>query len=132
MFAPPAEITAEVFTRLPDSMRRDPNDSYWTRVQHRGHGCGCFLEGPSFDREGNLYTTDIAYGRVFKVTPDGTFHLVAEYDGEPNGLKIHKDGRAFIAEYGGDGFGRAHAHLADDLGIAVFPLHPGAPDSLSE
>ena len=98
MFAPPAEITAEVFTRLPDSMRRDPNDSYWTRVQHRGHGCGCFLEGPSFDREGNLYTTDIAYGRVFKVTPDGTFHLVAEYDGEPNGLKIHKDGRAFIAD----------------------------------
>ena len=25
--------------------------------------------------------------------------LVAEYDGEPNGLKIHKDGLIFIADY---------------------------------
>ena len=57
------------------------------------------LEGPSFDREGNLYITDIPNGRVFRIAPDGRFELVAEYDGEPNGLKIHRDGRIFIADH---------------------------------
>src|SRR3546814_11694710 len=58
-----------------------------------------FLEGPSFDREGNLYLVDIPYGRILRVAPDGTFSQVAEYDGWPNGLKIHKDGRIFIADH---------------------------------
>jgi gluconolactonase len=58
-----------------------------------------FLEGPSFDRAGNLYCVDIAHGRIFKTTPVGTVSVVTEYDGEPNGLKIHKDGRIFVADY---------------------------------
>jgi gluconolactonase len=33
------------------------------------------------------------------MAPTGDIDLVAEYDGEPNGLKIHKDGRIFIADY---------------------------------
>jgi gluconolactonase len=36
---------------------------------------------------------------VFKVSRDGAFQLVAEYDGWPNGLKFHRDGRIFIADY---------------------------------
>src|SRR3546814_3636112 len=58
-----------------------------------------FLEGPSVDREGNLYLVDIPYGRILRVARDGTFSLAAEYDGWPNGLKIHKDGRIFIADH---------------------------------
>jgi gluconolactonase len=57
------------------------------------------LEGPSFDRAGNLYVTDIPNGRVWRIAPDGALQKVAEYDGEPNGLKIHKDGRIFIADH---------------------------------
>jgi len=30
-----------------------------------------FLEGPSFDREGNLWCVDIPFGRVFRVDPKG-------------------------------------------------------------
>ena len=59
----------------------------------------CFLEGPSFDRDGNLYVTNIPYGRIFGVSPEGDFILLASYDLEPNGLKIHKDGRLFIADH---------------------------------
>ena len=33
-----------------------------------------------------------------RVSPRGEFSVVAEYDGEPNGLKIHRDGRLFIAD----------------------------------
>jgi gluconolactonase len=43
--------------------------------------------------------TNIPYGQIFRVSPDGEFTLLASYDGEPNGLKIHKDGRLFIADH---------------------------------
>jgi hypothetical protein len=33
------------------------------------------------------------------ITPKGDWELVVQYDGWPNGLKFHKDGRAFIACY---------------------------------
>ncbi|MBB5696610.1 SMP-30/gluconolactonase/LRE family protein, partial [Roseomonas pecuniae] len=59
----------------------------------------CFLEGPSFDRQGRLYVTDIPFGRVFRISPEGEWEQVAEYDGWPNGLKIHRDGRIFITDY---------------------------------
>ena len=42
---------------------------------------------------------DIPYGRIFRISPQGEFEVAAEYDGEPNGLKIHNDGRIFIADY---------------------------------
>jgi gluconolactonase len=60
---------------------------------------GSFLEGPAFDRAGNLYVVDLAWGRIFRVSPRGEFETVIEYDGEPNGLAIHKDGRIFIADH---------------------------------
>jgi gluconolactonase len=60
---------------------------------------GCFLEGPSFDRDGNLYVVDIPFGRIFRISPQANWDLVIEYEGEPNGLKIHKDGRIFVADY---------------------------------
>ncbi len=57
------------------------------------------MEGPSFDRSGNLYFVDNAYGRIFRADPQGRVEVVVEYDGEPNGLRIHKDGRVFVADY---------------------------------
>jgi len=58
-----------------------------------------FLEGPSFDADGNLYLVDIPFGRVFRVSATGAWTLVAEYEGWPNGLKIHRDGRILLADY---------------------------------
>ena len=53
----------------------------------------------SFDRDGILYVVDVAWGRIFRVAPNGEVELFVEYDGEPNGLKIHRDGRIFVADY---------------------------------
>src|ERR1700739_2817407 len=58
-----------------------------------------FLGGPSFRRAGNLYVVNIPYGQVLRVSREGDFTVVAEWDGEPNGLKIHRDGRIFIADH---------------------------------
>jgi gluconolactonase len=98
-FAPPQIIQTEVFAEVPQRYRVKGKHTEWARVNRPGNEISCFLEGPSFDRSGNLYVVDIPYGRIFRVSPKGDFDLVAEYDGEPNGLKIHKDGRIFIADY---------------------------------
>jgi len=99
MFAPPPDIRTEVFARVPDRFRVTQRKSRWVEVQRGGAPTASFLEGPSFDKAGNLYVVDVPWGRIFKVSPAGEFALVAEYDGEPNGLKIHRDGRIFIADY---------------------------------
>jgi gluconolactonase len=98
MFHPPAIIDTEVFARIPDRYRRPGRRSPWADVQH-GEARDCFIEGPAFDRAGNLYIVDIPFGRIFRVSPNGEIDLVTEYDGEPNGLKIHRDGRIFIADH---------------------------------
>ena len=99
MFAPPPIIETEVFARVPDKFRRKDPDNAWAIVNRRGLPADSFIEGPSFDRAGNLYIVDIPYGRIFRVSPAGEFDLVTEYDGEPNGLKIAKDGRILITDY---------------------------------
>ena len=46
-----------------------------------GQATDSFLEGPSFDREGNLYVTDIPYGRIFRVSRDGDWSLIIAQSG---------------------------------------------------
>ena len=100
LFLPPKDLSTRVFVRIPDRFRIKDRLSPWAK-QHRGlRSTDCFLEGPSFDRQGRLYVVDVAFGRVFRISPDGNkVELITEYDGEPNGLKIHQDGRIFIADY---------------------------------
>ncbi len=104
MFAAPPVIETEVFAELPASLRISDRTSKWVEFRKKGQPVDkpetihSYLEGPSFDREGNLYCVDIPYARIFRVSPKGEFAVVAEYEGEPNSLKIHKDGRVFVAD----------------------------------
>jgi len=91
-------IKTQVFTSLPPKYRRKGRTA-WSDPNRQGAEVVCFLEGPSFDREGNLWIVDIPFGRVFRISPKGEWDLVVQYDGWPNGLKFHKDGRAFITCY---------------------------------
>ena len=100
-YDPPTVIETEVVAVLPERFTRSGSrpgrvSSRYARPQV---GVDCYLEGPSFDRDGHLYFTDVPHGRIFRMAPSGKIDLVSEYDGEPNGLKIHKDGRIFIADY---------------------------------
>jgi gluconolactonase len=99
MFAPPERLKAEVFATIPERFLQRERTSEWARVQLHGAPAPVFLEGPSFDRDGNLWLVDIPWGRIFRIDPRGHVELAAQYDGEPNGLKFHPDGRAFIADY---------------------------------
>ncbi len=86
MFAAPPVIKPEIFARLPEKLRaKSPSRN--------------LLEGPSFARDGTLYLVDIFPGRILTLSGSGEFKVVAEYDGQPNGLCLHKDGRIFVADH---------------------------------
>jgi gluconolactonase len=96
---PPILIKTEIFSSMPDEFRRTGVASDWADANRPGVETDSFIEGPSFDADGNLYIVDIPFGRVFKITPDATWSLVVEYEGWPNGLKIGSDGRILVADY---------------------------------
>lgn len=94
LFSPPPAVQAEVFTRLPDVLRVRENP-----IVRSGVARDSLLEGPSFDAQGNLWCVDMVYGRIFRIDREGRFEVAAKYDGNPNGLKFHADGRIFIADH---------------------------------
>jgi len=99
LFPPPEEIETTVAFEIPETLRRRDTPSAWGHNNQFGASPDCFLEGPSFDKDGNLWVVDIPFGRIFAISPKGDWTLAAAYDGNPNGLKIHKDGQIYIADY---------------------------------
>ncbi len=111
MFEPPRVVESEVYTRLPDELRILDKETQWSL--DRGAGpLHSFLEGPAFDRAGNFYCVDLCHSRIFRITRDRKWEVFAEYDGFPNGLKIHRDGRIFVVDR--------------TYGVSSFDPHTGA------
>jgi gluconolactonase len=96
---PPEVRETEVFTRMPDRFRRSGQRSAWADANRGGQATDSFLEGPVFDAVGNLYVTDIPFGRIFRIDPQGGWEPVAEWAGEPNGLKFLNDRELLITDY---------------------------------
>ena len=80
---PPTVRPLELFSSMPEKFRRTGVRSHWSDVNQGGRLADSFLEGPVFDSQGNLYVTDIPFGRVFRIDPQGEWDLVAQWDGEP-------------------------------------------------
>lgn len=83
---------------MPDALRRRES-SAWADANRGGQATDSFLEGPVFDEAGNLYVADIPFGRVFRIDPAGAWTPVAEYDGEPNGMKFLDAHTLLVADY---------------------------------
>lgn len=92
MFSVP-KIQTEVFASLPPSLRMTDNPEVRFGVARDS-----FLEGPAFAPDGTFYCVDIPFGRIFRISRNGVFEQVCRYEGRPNGLAIHRDGRVFIAD----------------------------------
>lgn len=95
----PAVRDTEVFTRLPERYRRGGVRSAWADANRGGQPTDSFLEGPVFDAAGNLYLTDIPFGRIFRVDSRGEWEQVAEWDGEPNGMKLLNERELLVTDY---------------------------------
>jgi hypothetical protein len=78
MFAAPPAVETTVFARIPG---------------------GQLLEGPSFDRQGQLWVTDIPTGRIFRVAPDGDADQGGGVRRRAERPQDRRDGRIFIADH---------------------------------
>ena len=94
----PTTRELELFSSMPESFRRRER-SAWADANRAGSIADSFLEGPVFDEAGNLYVSDIPWGRVFRIDPQGQWTLIAEYDGEPNGMKFLNSETLLITDY---------------------------------
>lgn len=92
-------LQTEMFTRLPDRFRRTGVRSSWANANRGGQPTDSFLEGPVFDAAGNLYVTDIPFGRIFRIDPQGQWELIAEWEGEPNGMKFLDAHELIVTDY---------------------------------
>lgn len=98
LLQPPEIRDLALFSAMPEAFRR-PERSAWADANRGGTITDSFLEGSVFDGAGNLYVTDIPWGRIFRIDPEGVWTLVAEYDGEPNGMKFMDAGTLLITDY---------------------------------
>ncbi len=99
LLTPPTVRPLELFSSMPEKYRRTGVRSHWADVNQGGRLADSFLEGPVLDTQGDLYVTDIPFGRVFRITPQGEWDLVAQWDGEPNGMKFLNAGQLLVTDY---------------------------------
>src|SRR5450830_1033345 len=95
---PPTVRTLDTFSALPGRYRQAQR-TVWGDANQGGRASDSFLEGPVFDAQGNLYVTDIPFGRVFRIDPKGEWDLVAQWEGEPNGMKFMSPTELLITDY---------------------------------
>lgn len=57
-----------------------------------------FMEGPTVDREGNVYFTELVFQRIMKLTPAGVLSVFREPSNNANGLLIDPEGRLIACE----------------------------------
>ena len=63
-------------------------------VVSQGH---TFAEGPAFDREGNLYFTDVRADKLWKIGVDGQANVFKDKPGQVSGLRFAPDGKLYAS-----------------------------------
>lgn len=91
------------------------------------------LEGPAYDRNGNLYIVAVFTGKIFKITSDENVSVIFGPDKRaPAAIDIHKDGRLFICGLGDFVKGSIYAIDSDGKGLVdILPASDGyLPDDM--
>ena len=78
MITAPIRLDAEVWTLLPDTLHWDGPMNSWVNAARPGQTLHSFLEGPCFTDDGSLWLTDVPFGRVFSINPQGIWNLEAQ------------------------------------------------------
>ena len=101
----------------------------WFKVSDEGRT----LEGPAFDRNGDLLFCDVSGRRVLRLTPGKKLTTVFTLnESAPGGVAVHKDGRIFIAALDvptGSGSVPVHARIA--LGVLASCTSTGVRPGLT-
>lgn len=89
-----------------------------------------FTEGPTVDREGNVYFTDIITQRIMKLSADGVLSTYRENSNVANGLLIDPQGRLIACE--GAAFERPGVKLRGTPRVTRTDLKTGAIEVLAD
>lgn len=107
---------------IPEAERNLPTITAqrWLKVSDKG----LLLEGPAFDRNGNLFLIEVFGGQVLKVDIQQRLSVVVQKNALGSaGLAIHKDGRLFVAGLGNfNNTGNLTAYQPDGTGRKSLPL----------
>lgn len=89
-----------------------------------------FLEGPAFDRNGDLFVTSPPSGIVYKITPQKELSIIFQDEKVTvNGSAFHKDGRLFVVCLSGE---LLVIHPDDYKAIPLYPKHEGNNLSMND
>lgn len=89
-----------------------------------------FTEGPTVDREGNVYFTDIISQRIMKLGTDGHLSTYRENSNVANGLLIDPQGRLIACE--GSQFERPGVNLKGKPRVTRTDLRTGKLEVLAD
>ncbi len=92
-------LTAEPALTLPEEYRHRGEPSAWAKMTRPGQPMHSFLEAAFFDAARNLWLSDVPYGRVFRISPQGDWQQMHRIDGEPHAMRIAPDGRHIAVDY---------------------------------
>lgn len=95
----PDRGAATVFAVLPARLARADEPSAWASAVLGQEHVGSFLEGPCFGPDGTLFVSDLAHGRILRVSPTGEPEEHLAYGGRPNGMAALGDGALVVADY---------------------------------
>lgn len=89
-----------------------------------------FTEGPTVDRDGTVYFTDIVSQRIMKLGPDGALSIYREHSNAANGLLIDPERRLIACE--GAEFERAGVKLKGAPRVTRTDLRTGKMEVLAD
>lgn len=92
-------LMAKLWTELPQELHHTAEPSAWAKMTRPDQAIHSFLETAFFDAEGALWLSDVPYGRVFRVTRDGTWTVMHQIDGEPHAMRFSPDGKRIAVDY---------------------------------
>ena len=87
-------------------------DGQLTELESNGFFTGRFqnLSGVDFDRWGNMYVSDFTRGKIWRMTRDHRFQVIAEYLFSPADISIDRASNLILVPY-------YHAHAAEMNGL---------------
>ncbi|MCP9464243.1 MAG: hypothetical protein NNA25_05540 [Nitrospira sp.] len=76
-------------------------DGHLTELESNGFLTGRFqnLSGVDFDRWGNMYVSDLSKGKIWRMTRDGKFRVIAEYLPAPAHVSIDRTNNIILVPY---------------------------------
>lgn len=114
-------LIAKPLTQLPDALHHTGEPTAWARMTRPGQPMHSFLEAAFYDATGNLWLSDVPYGRVFRISPQGKWEVVHQIDGEPHAMRVTENGTHLAVDY-------RHG-LITLTGQSSFAPHPAGADT---